>query len=167
MIDSNCIIELQNTLQSLCGTKIVLTVHSIKWHATPINKLYNKKDTFLIWKGCSQEAPCWWHNLEFLHLQGCCVGHSIIDTWIQVQNGGLTFQSWWQFVTALTCTVLILMISDDCFPYVSVCISQHCGSPPHRSWHRKAQTTFAITLHLLINMLEHNLSVMWQSLHTN
>ena len=89
-IDSNCIIELQNTTQkNVCGTKIVFTVHSIKCHATPINKLHNKKDTFLIWNGCSHEASCW------------------------------------KFVTALTCTVLMLTISDNCFPYASVCIIQH------------------------------------------
>jgi len=67
----------------------MFTVHSIKYHATPINKLHKKKDTFLISKGCSHEASCR------------------------------------KFVTALTCTVLMLMISDNCFLYVSVCIIQH------------------------------------------
>lgn len=97
-------------------------------------------------------------DLEFLHPQGCYVGHSIIAAWIQVQNGGPRSQSRQQFVTALTSTVLMLMISDDCSPYVSACISQHCGNQCTQILTQTSSTT-AITLHLLMNMVEYNSSL--------
>jgi hypothetical protein len=116
---------------------------------------------FLIPKNCNDDFSSGWRTPELLVSWGCQIApfdQLPLGFRFKMVEPGFCPAS--QAVALKAIVILVQNISDHCFPHLFVCNCQHLWHPTGTDLGKPSSSIIAIKLPLLMDRMEHNLSVL-------